>query len=331
MSGAEETIDEILKVLVCADFDVISLSCIERFLLYQRDYSRALSDEQIVVLDGYKKYILCNPKNYNNLLKELTKEFSPDIILTQLFDVSTIRKIVGNTVPIVCLIHGVIDNESQIQFAGADTYVCLSNYIARKLPFENVKSFTIYPLIPKEKYLVGQRCCGDEKILFINPIKCKGVEIVFHLAEKFKSEQFLIYENWKQTDLRYKKIIEQIDNVEIKPVSSNPKEIYKNVKLLLVPSQIEEGFGRCVIEANINSIPVVASRVGGLEEAVGEEQTLIEEYKCEFAWENAVGKILYDNTYYWRLSRNAYINSKLFESKAAIIDVFNEIYSDLCR
>ncbi len=47
------------------------------------------------------------------------------------------------------------------------------------------------------------------------------------------------------------------------------KSIYARTRILLVPSQWEEAWGRVVTEAHVSGIPVLASDVGGLPQAVG--------------------------------------------------------------
>jgi glycosyltransferase involved in cell wall biosynthesis len=57
---------------------------------------------------------------------------------------------------------------------------------------------------------------------------------------------------------------------------TNMKEFYEQVKLLLVPSIVEEGFPRVILEAAINGIPVMANQVGGIPEAVDDSGILID-------------------------------------------------------
>jgi glycosyltransferase involved in cell wall biosynthesis len=53
------------------------------------------------------------------------------------------------------------------------------------------------------------------------------------------------------------------------------RPFYSQIRLLLVPSLIEEAFGRVVLEAAANGIPVVANDVGGIPEALGDGGLLI--------------------------------------------------------
>ncbi|MCX6844932.1 MAG: glycosyltransferase family 4 protein [candidate division WOR-3 bacterium] len=50
--------------------------------------------------------------------------------------------------------------------------------------------------------------------------------------------------------------------------TSQPRQFYASISVMLVPSIVGEGFPRVALEAMSNGIPVVASRIGGLPEAV---------------------------------------------------------------
>ena len=47
------------------------------------------------------------------------------------------------------------------------------------------------------------------------------------------------------------------------------RPVYARARLLLVPSQWEEAWGRVVSEAQASGIPAIASDIGGLPESVG--------------------------------------------------------------
>jgi len=54
------------------------------------------------------------------------------------------------------------------------------------------------------------------------------------------------------------------------------REFYGRISVLLVPSLVEEAFSRVILEAAVNGIPVVANRVGGIPEALGEGGLLVD-------------------------------------------------------
>lgn len=50
----------------------------------------------------------------------------------------------------------------------------------------------------------------------------------------------------------------------------------EQVKVLIVPSLIDEGFSRIILEASMRGIPVIANRIGGIPEALGDSGILVE-------------------------------------------------------
>lgn len=59
-------------------------------------------------------------------------------------------------------------------------------------------------------------------------------------------------------------------NIALRPASYEVSQIYQNTGLLLAPSLWYESWGRVATEATMNGIPVLASKSGGLPEAVGD-------------------------------------------------------------
>jgi len=54
------------------------------------------------------------------------------------------------------------------------------------------------------------------------------------------------------------------------------REFYRQIKVLLVPSLVPEGFPRIILEAAANGIPAIANNTGGIPEALGESGVLID-------------------------------------------------------
>jgi len=73
-----------------------------------------------------------------------------------------------------------------------------------------------------------------------------------------------------------------------------PADLYGDAKVLLVPSTYPEAWGRVVPEAQMSGIPVVATAIGGLPEAVGEGGILIDPAASAKSWSRTVSD-LWDN------------------------------------
>ena len=58
------------------------------------------------------------------------------------------------------------------------------------------------------------------------------------------------------------------NNVFIKPFEENCDKLYRNMGMLLIPSQSFESFGLTVVEAMAMSVPIVSTNVGGPAEII---------------------------------------------------------------
>jgi hypothetical protein len=87
------------------------------------------------------------------------------------------------------------------------------------------------------------------------------------------------------------------------------RHVYEQTALLFMPSQVEEAFGRVIVEAAANGIPVVASDIGGIPEALADGGVLIPHTDPAERWAEAIERILSDSTLYARLSSSAYRNA----------------------
>ena len=116
-----------------------------------------------------------------------------------------------------------------------------------------------------------------------------------------------------------KKILGQVDelpNVNYLPQQSDMSAVFGQTRILLVPSRWEEGFGGVAMEAASCGIPVVASRCGGLPEAVGDGGILIADYMNTEEWITAIEGLCSDEAFYNQLSKAAslYVQQEEFSA-----------------
>jgi glycosyltransferase involved in cell wall biosynthesis len=62
-------------------------------------------------------------------------------------------------------------------------------------------------------------------------------------------------------------------------------------RIVIIPSQWEEPFGRIALEAMLSQVPVIASKTGGLPESVGDGGILIDDYGNVDRWVEAIEKV----------------------------------------
>jgi glycosyltransferase involved in cell wall biosynthesis len=125
------------------------------------------------------------------------------------------------------------------------------------------------PLFEPEAYRCdrfGER--GGDEILFVNPVAAKGARLVAEIARRLPHRRFLIVPSWPD-----QQALPHVDfalpNVEWHDVTNDMRTVYARTKLLLMPTIMEEGWGRTVSEAQLSGIPAIVSDRGGLPETVG--------------------------------------------------------------
>lgn len=219
------------------------------------------------------------------------KEFDPDIILAQhrsavltpylqqvcdaktiifLHDLGQIEFPYGSSIG---KLYSYFDSSlHQIAYHQADLVVANSKFIAKR--FQSKFGFypkIVYPCIDIQKYQVQST---GNKLLFANPIREKGIEILLNIAKQFPDEEFLIVgPNPRDKDIERK--MTEADNILFSGFIDHISDAFRESKLLLYPSQWEEPFGRLPIEAGASGIPTIAADRGGLPESVGIDDCIV--------------------------------------------------------
>ncbi len=163
-----------------------------------------------------------------------------------------------------------------------------SNYIANEIFQKYGKHSKVYYPEVDEKILINEYnkiknsvSIEDKGITIIGYTEIKGKAIVDEIIKAINSIQIRIYD---------RKFLSPIikNNVHYLPWEHNVSIIYAKTNMLIVPSVCKEAYSRVVIEAEILKIPVIASNVGGITEAIGDKNRLVIDYKNIKAWLNKI-------------------------------------------
>lgn len=151
------------------------------------------------------------------------------------------------------------------------------------------------------------------RVVFVNPIPEKGVDVVLQLANTRPDIGFDIVESWAVPEWKVapaKQLAASLPNVRWLKPRLDMRSIYQHARLVIMPSGVgcdswTEAWGRVASEAQVSGIPVLASNSGGLPEAVGEGGVVV---SCDapFAdWQNAFGRLVDDADFYQQCSEAA--------------------------
>lgn len=185
-------------------------------------------------------------------------------------------------------------------------YLANSQFTARRWnALCGLDCVVVPPLVLPERYFTPLR--GDH-VLFVNPTQIKGVEILFSLAGACPDIPFLVSESWGLNPTWRDHCLRRaraLPNIEWSPPTRDMRAVYARARTLLMPSLWEESYGRTVVEAHVNGIPVVASNRGALPEVVGAGGVLVDPHAPTTDWIRALHRAYLPSADYEQLSEQA--------------------------
>ncbi len=277
---------------------------------------------------------------HNNREKEIESiiaSFKPDAIITQLMW-SDIALKIGKlknipTILRVCKIPFNLDISKKSEFSPTEIIAvsnAVSSYILKNFSRDSI---ILHPPVSLEKVLVSNHIkdynpWNSEYILMFNPLGRKGGRIFKEIVQSFPNKKFAVVAGWAslkdpKTDEFSEDLLKRIcyslrteysgkkpeyvdfsncPNVTILNPTEDVWKIYSKTKILLIPSQWEEAFGRVALEGLANGIPTLGSNVGGLKEALGSGGIIIDNYQTSSEWVSKIKK-LDKKEYYSKISK----------------------------
>ena len=149
-------------------------------------------------------------------------------------------------------------------------------------------------------------------VTFVNPVYEKGLDKALRLAELLPHRRFQFVQCWilpRPLAEENERRLRVVPNVTYRRRTRDMRSIYARTSVLVVPSVWEEAFGRVILEAHAGGIPVIATRIGGIPEALGGGGLLLQPEASPEEWARAVDSILSDGALRTRLSAQAHANA----------------------
>jgi glycosyltransferase involved in cell wall biosynthesis len=174
----------------------------------------------------------------------------------------------------------------------------------------------VLPFIDRERYQANRR--DRRYITFINPVPEKGVGLAIEIARRLPNEKFLFVKG-KWT--RYSKDHQEsfirdaydLPNIDVISHQCDMRSIYQFTDILLVPSQFTETFGRVIVEAQVNQIPVIAAHIGGIPYTLGKGGILVDPINNVDGYIDAIRRLRSSENEYQIIANLAYENSQRTE------------------
>jgi glycosyltransferase involved in cell wall biosynthesis len=163
---------------------------------------------------------------------------------------------------------------------------------------------------------------GDREggaVTLINPSWEKGIGTFLGLARRLPGQEFLAVPTWATT-AEDREALAALPNVRLMDPVEDIDEILVRTRVLLMPSVWRETFGMSAVEAMLRGIPVMASDIGGLPEAMlgvphllpGDDEDL---------WFATLSRLLTDRAHYREVSLRARRAAARFAASTGIEEV----------
>lgn len=173
----------------------------------------------------------------------------------------------------------------------------LGDHVAKT---QGASAQVIRPIIGRDRVAVKNR--KPLVIVSFGLNLAKGTDRVLQIARETPGQKFRIVETWsgnKGATEALRMETKEIPNCEIRPATADVRSYFQDCKLLLAPSRCEEAWGRVVTEAQVNSIPVLASQNGGLPESVGSGGVCLPLSDSVDAWVSKLQEMVGENYLLW--------------------------------
>jgi len=232
-------------------------------------------------LNGVEVGVLTRDPNLRTYFAAQLRAFAPDIILASTDDPAHLMLEIAlrSRARVVYLVRATValpfgpdtglPSEFQTEaLRQADGVVAVSEYVAqytRQWGGVEAIHVPISLLDPGSPADLGR--FDNRFVSMVNPCAVKGISILLALAERFANVEFAAVPTWGTTAADFA-ALRKLPNVSILPPVDDIDDLLRQTRVMLAPSLWAEARSRMILEAMSRGIPVMASNVGGLAEAM---------------------------------------------------------------
>ncbi len=245
----------------------------------------------------------------------------PDVLLTHLEYTSHTLPL-GRLAkkPVIQFVHGNA-RYSSVENAKHARVVYNSQWIADELKYK-WKSIVFNPFCNYDFINVNENPINNEYIALINLNENKGGKIFYDIARAMPGRKFLGIKGGYDHQ-----IIENLPNVTIVENAKDIREYYKQIRLILMPSEYES-WGMVATEAMANGIPVVCTETPGLLENCGSAGIFVPERDNIQSWVGLI-EMLDDSEMYFVVSSGCRERAKELCNPERLFQLENFLYESL--
>lgn len=271
--------------------------------------TRKVTPWQRFPVDGQLGYKVYRGWEADDGAAEVVGRFKPDVVIAQsAAPVPLVQSFQPSGLPLMAYFHEALrpSDAAALRQMGDIGLLANSEFTAKKMrDASGFEPAVVIPLVDPEFYKAET---NPERVLFVNTVPRKGLEIAFGLAQGRPDVQFDFVLSWILKPHQVEAITARAracGNVTLHPPTNDMRLLYRSARLVLAPSIVEEAWGRVVTEAHVNGIPVLTSDRGGLPEAVGPGGLTVSPESPPSAWGAAFSQLWDDEAEHARFSAAA--------------------------
>ena len=332
--GSQRTSDAIIRGLIARGHDVRLLAALRPDDLRGKlaRFQMKLLRRRIAVDTrlGYKAYRAWDAVA---AVEDLVRIWRPDVAVALTQRTVAMGKALQNcNMPLLVALQ---DNEFPLLEGNPNELkpfqsVANSIFTARKYEEQfGFPSKVIHPVIERNCYHVHKT---GSAVTFVNPDPKKGYGLFIEMAAMRPEYEFILVPGWPLPEAQMRQVadeVAQLPNVFHSRSEADMRVVYARTKVLLVPSQWEEGYGRVATEAQFSGIPVLGSDMGGLPEAIGSGGTIIPAGAPIDVWLAALDRFMLNPSHLAEKSSDALMHASRQEMRSETqIDEWEQILAN---